>query len=165
MYKQFKDINSIRFPVFALPSVDWYRQDGVLFIDDGKVLDDTNMPGPSLGIRRIQCGRTDLQKLKKAYTDFNSMIKGSNRIFIDSNGTPFVYKKTINAPLVHHMITSVTPSGDHSVVRFKNIIYPMSIPRPPYGDARWARILYFKGSPWMIYDFVTDKGKDSFKRV
>ena len=165
MFKRFQDIKTIKFPVYALPSVDWYMQDGVLFIDDGKVLDDKNMPGITLGIRRIQCGIKDLCRLKKAYTDFNSMIKGKHKIFIDSNGNPFVYKRTINSPLIHHRVDKIELKGDCSVIWFKNISHPMTIPRPPYGDARYARILYYKGFPWLIYDFVLERGKDSYRRV
>lgn len=165
MFKQFENIKSIRFPVYSLKSNDWYRQDGVLFIDDGKVLDDTNMPGESLGVRRIQCGRTDLYKLKKAFTDFNSLLNSNSKIFIDSNGTPFIYRKTITSPLIHHTIEKIELKGDHSVVWLDKVHSPMSIPRPPYGDARYARVLYFKGFPWMIYDFVMERGKDSYRRV
>lgn len=165
MYKQFKDIKGIVFPVYALPSKDWYRQDGVLFIDNGRVLDDTNMPGPSLGIRRIQCGRKDLCRLRTAYTDFGSMLKSKHRFFIDSAGVPFIYSRTINSPLIHHSVKNIELKDEHSIVWLKNIPYPMSIPRPPYGDPRFARVLYYKGSPWLIYDFVSEKGKDSYKRV
>lgn len=165
MYKRFQDIKTIRFPVYALPSADWYIQDGVLFIDDGKVLDDKNMPGNSLGVRRIQCGRKDLCKLKKAYTDFQSLIKSKHKIFLDNDGTPFIYKRTINSPLIHHTVTKVENKQDHSIVWLSNVNHPITIPRPPYGDARYARVLYYKGFPWLIYDFVTYRGKDSYKRV
>jgi len=146
-------------------SSEWYMQDRVLFIDDGKVLDDKNMPGKSLGIRRIQCGRKDLYKLGRVYVDFNSMLQSKRKIFIDSNGIPFIYSRTVNSPLIHHPIKRIEPKNDHSIVWLKNIEYPMTIPRPPYGDARYARILYYKGYPWMIYDFVTNRGKDSLRRV
>ena len=165
MYKQFQDIKSIKFPVYLLPSTDWYRQDGMLFIDDGRVLDDKNMPGLSIGIRRLQCGRTDLYKLKKAYLDFGSLIQSSKKIFIDSDGIPFIYRRTVNSPLIHHKISKVEYKDTHSIIWFKNINYPMSVPRPPYGDAVYARLLYFKGLPWMIYDFSREKGKDSYRRV
>ena len=165
MYKQFQDIKNIKFPVYPLSSTDWYTQDGMLFIEDGMVLDDKNMPGATLGIRRIQCGRTDLYKLKKAYLDFSSMLQSNKKIFIDSNGVPFVYKRTINSPLIYHTISKVDYKDTHSIIWFKNISYPMSIPRPPYQEAIYARILYFKGFPWMIYDFSKEKGKDSFRRV
>lgn len=151
--------------MYSLPSSDWYRQDGVLFIDDGKVLDDYNMPGDTLGIRRLQCGRLDLCKLKRAYIDFSSMLQSKKRVFIDSSGIPFIYKRSITSPLIHHSITRVEPKEDHSIVWMKNINYPMSIARPPYGDARYARVLYFGGFPWIIYDFSMERGKDSFRRV
>lgn len=165
MFKFFKDVKTIRFPVYALPSRDWFRQDKVLFIDDGKVLDDRNMPGATLGVRRIQCGRTDLQKLNKAYPDFLSMISSKHRIFIDSNGKPFTYLRSVNSPLIHHEVKSLEYKGNESIIRLRSIVYPFTIPRPPYGDARWARVLYLRGFPWLVYDFTREKGKDSYRRV
>jgi hypothetical protein len=165
MYKSFKDIKSIKFPVYALPSEDWYRQDGVLFINDGKVLDDTNMPGASLGVRRLQCGRTDLQTLRRAYPDFPSMLSSKKKIFIDSAGKPFIYSRTINSPLIHHKVKRIELKEAVSLVRLHSVPSPFTIPRPPYGDAAWARVLYFKGAPWFIYDFASERGKDSYKRV
>lgn len=165
MYKQFQDLKTIKFPVYKLPSSDWYRQDGVLFINEGKVIDDRNMPGKTLGIRRIQCGRNDLLRLRTAYTDFQAMLQSKSRIFVDSNGIPFIYKRTMFSTLIHHRVLRIEPKEDHSIVWFKDIPHPMNIPRPPAGDARWARILYFKGSPWLIYDFKAERGKDSYRRV
>lgn len=165
MFKYFKDLNSIRFPVYSIPSDDWYRQDGVLFIDDGKVLDDSNMPGETLGIRRIQCGRTDLCKLKRAYLDFNLMLRSKKTLFIDSNGVPFKYVKSINSKLVHHAIYRIEQKDDHSILRLVGIPFPFTLPRPPRNEARYARVLYYKGMPWTVYDFVVERGKDSFRRV
>ena len=165
MYKEFKDIKNIKYPVYTLPSSDWYKQDGVLFINDGKVLDDTNMPGKTLGVRRLQCGRKDLCRLRRAYPDYQSMLMSKHKIFIDSNGTPFIYRKTINSPLIYHRISRIELKEDCTVVWLKLIPYPFKLPRPPYGDAQWARVLYYKGSPWLLYDLASTKGKDSYKRV
>ena len=165
MYKEFKDIKNIQYPVYAIPSSDWYYQDGVLFLDDGKVLDDTNMPGATLGIRRLQCGRKDLCRIRRAFPDYQSMLMSKHKTFIDSGGEPFIYRKTINSPLIHHEISRIELKEDCTVVWLKLVPYPFKLPRPPYGDARWARVLYFKGSPWLIYDLATTKGKDTYKRV
>lgn len=165
MYKSFKDIKNIVFPVYALPSDDWYEQDGVLFINDGKVLDDTNMPGETLGVRRLQCGRTDLQNIRRAYTDFPSMLASKKKIFIDSAGTPFIYNKTMNSPLIHHKIKRIELKELISIVWLNSVPSPFTIPRPPYDDPQWARVLYYKGAPWLIYDFASQRGKDSYKRV
>lgn len=165
MYKSFKDLGTIRFPVYSLPSSDWYRQDGVLFLDDGRVIDDKNMPGKSLGVRRLQCGRSDLLKLRRAYLDFNSMIRSKRKVFVDSNGVPFIYEKTFNSPLIHHTIKRIDKKDDVSVLWLNGIAAPFTLPRPPVGDARYARVLYYKGLPWLLYDFTSSRGRDSYKRV
>lgn len=165
MFKRFKDVKSIKFPVYLLPSREWYYQDGVLFIDDGKVLDDSNMPGETLGVRRLQCGRTDLQKLKRAFIDFQAMLKSKHNTFIDSNGVPFIYERTINSPLIHCRIKRIELKEIATLVWFYDIPYPMTLPRPPMDKVEWARLLYYKGSPWVIYDFAIEKGKDSYRRV
>ena len=165
MYKRFKDIKNIAFPVYKLPDATWYLQDGVLFNGDGRVLDDRNMPGATIGIRRIQCGRTDLYRIRRAYPDFASMLKSKTTIFIDNKGVPFIYDKTINSPLIHHKVSKIELKDTCTVVTLANIPYAFKLPRPPYGDPVWARVLYYKGAPWLIYDFASVRGKDSYKRV
>ena len=44
MVIQYKNISKVKFPVYAMPSGNWYRQDGFLFLDE-KILDDKNMEG------------------------------------------------------------------------------------------------------------------------
>ena len=43
----YKDIRLVTFPVYALPSGNWYGQDGLLFLDD-KILDDNHITLPLL---------------------------------------------------------------------------------------------------------------------
>jgi hypothetical protein len=165
MYKRFKDLESIKFPVYALPTIDYInRQDGVLFIN-GKVVDDANMPGATLGVRRIQCGRSDLLRLKKAYPTFLDMLQAPKNKFVDSNGIVFTYKKSTHSDLKYHLVKEIITKEDKSIVYLRGIHCPMTIPRPPYGDARYARVLYYQGEPWLIYDFARERGKDSYRRV
>ena len=48
MVIQYSSINKIRFPVYELPSGNWNRQDGLLFLD-GQIVDDKNQAGDTLG--------------------------------------------------------------------------------------------------------------------
>ena len=48
-YRQFKNLD---FPLFLLDSSNWELVDGLLLLD-GKLLDDKNMPGDTLGLRRM----------------------------------------------------------------------------------------------------------------
>lgn len=164
MYKQIQDIKTINFPVYRLKSDDWYYSDGILFID-GKVVDEKNMPGKTLGIRRIQCGRSDLYPLKKAYMNFESMLSSKHKIFIDTSGVPFIYNKTINCKLKYHRIKKVETKDSATIVYFKDINNPFIINRPPLIEPIWARVLYYKDVPWIIFDFQRHKGKDSIRRV
>jgi hypothetical protein len=93
------------------------------------------------------------------------MLQSKNKIFIDSNGVPFIYERTINAPLIHHRVKQMEQKEGVTVIQLERITSFFSVPRPPYGDARYARVLYFRGCPWLIYDFTLEKGKDSFRRV
>lgn len=63
MILSFKDISRIKFPVYVLPSSNWQETDGLLFLD-GKILDDRNMSGATLGIRRLQTPHKGVQPLK-----------------------------------------------------------------------------------------------------
>lgn len=146
--------------------MDWFSQDGILFEGGtGLVLDDKNMPGKTLGIRRLQCQRDDLYNLKKGILDFPSMIGSNYTIFIDSNGTPFKYKKTLTCKLIYHLVEKIHLKESCSLVKCTGVPFLLEIPRPPYGDARWARVLYFGDAAWMLYDFTTHRGKDSYRRV
>lgn len=164
MYKQFQDIKSIVFPIYKLPHSDWYRQDGILWMD-GLVLDEANMPGRSLGIRRLQSGRQDLHYLKKAILDVPGLINSKWKIFIDSVGTPFIYNKTITAPLIYHQVRKIEQKDSCSVLWVKGSRHGFILQRPPYGDPRWARLLYYKGVPWTVFDFQLTRNKDSRRRV
>ena len=63
MVIQYKSLNKIKFPVYVLPSGNWDRQDGLLFLD-GKIVDDRNMSGDTLGVRRLQTPHKNVFPLK-----------------------------------------------------------------------------------------------------
>lgn len=166
MYKSFKDINSITFPVYNLPDHNYYTKDKVVFYADGTVIDDKNMPGETLGIRRLQCGRSDLFNIgRRCNPDFKSLLNSKNRIFIDNKGIIFEYVKEKNYPLVYHLISRVELRETHSVIVLKNLTLRFCVPRPPAQNINWARILYNGPFPWIIYDFKESKGTDSFRRA
>ena len=68
MVIQYKSINKVRFPVYAMKSDDWHITDGLLFLE-GKILDDRNMPGDTLGIRRLQTPHKALVRLAHQIDD------------------------------------------------------------------------------------------------
>ena len=93
MILSFKDISKVKFPVYVLPSSNWQETDGLLFLD-GHIVDDKNMPGTTLGIRRLQTPHKGLLRLKHQIDNLRGLLKNDKNTFIDTNGSPFVYEKT-----------------------------------------------------------------------
>lgn len=164
MLKTFKDLGKIKFPVFILPSDDWYLTDGVLFLN-GKVLDERNMPGKSLGIRRLQCKRNDLLELKKAIFTVPDLIQCKTKFFIDRNGNPFIYMKTINSTLKSYRIKRIEKKEVASLLWLYENPSPFTIERPPVGEPEFVRMLHHKGVPWLVYDYMRSPIKDTYRRV
>ena len=90
-----------------LYSDNWMLADGLLFVDSALV-DDKNMPGATLGIRRAQSPHRTQYKLSKAVFTHNGILKQSTKYFIDSNGMPFIYEKTRMLKLIYLKIKKVT---------------------------------------------------------
>jgi len=123
------------------------------------------MPGQTLGLRRVQCGRTDLFKLKRAVLDVPTLLHTSAKAFIDSKGKPFVYEKTLSSRLSCYKISRIEGKNTASVLWLHGINFPFTIPRPPVGNPGWARVLHLGSSPWMLYDYVSRRNKDTYRRV
>lgn len=160
----YKDVNKIKFPVYVLPSDNWYTTDGVLFLDR-EVLDEKNMPGKTLGIRRMQCGRRDLFKLKKALMNYPQILRCKTKHFIDSKGMPFTYVKTQSSMLKAYQIKSIELKETASLLWVHGVPHPFTLERPPLNNPKWVRLLHLGDHPWIVYDYVNLPTKTTYRRV
>jgi len=164
MIKTFKDFHNLQFPLFVLPSDDRWIQDGVLFIQN-QVVDERNMPGKTLGTRRLQCGRKDLLPLNKAIMGIPDLIHARTKFFIDNYGRPFIYMKEETVKLKCYRIKRIDRKEVASLLWLYDWPSPFTIARPPSGSPEWVRFLHYKGAPWIIYDYVRQPVKDTHRRV
>lgn len=160
----YRDIEKITFPVFNLPNGNWQLLDGLLFLDD-LILDDKNMRGNNLGIRRIQTPHENLFILKKSLNSHIGIIKSRDKHFIDYKGSAFIYEKTKVCPIKYHNIRKITKKGVASVLHLNGIKTGFIVPRPPPSDCTWAGVLYIYNMPWMLYDYASERLKNSRKKV
>jgi len=160
----YKEIKKIQFPVFILPSSNWVLIDGLLLIDN-QVVDDRNMPGASLGIRRLQTHFTELVPLRHSIDSLIGILKQTTKYFIDSKGTPFIYQKTMNSSLKYYKIRKVELKEKASVLWLKDVNFPFTIPRPPPRELTWAGVLHIGGLPWLLYEYSEEKLKDTRRKV
>ena len=160
----FRQIPSITFPVFLLPSGNWEEYDGLLFLDNN-VLDDRNQTGETLGARRMQTPHRNLHFLKHMVSHPNGLVKQRTKYFIDNSGKPFIYEKTTMLPLKYLKISKVELKDSATLIRVKGFNAPFTVPRPPEVGYTWAGILHIKGLPWMLYEHSETKLKDTRRKV
>ena len=159
-----RDTKKLKFPVYRIFSSDWEVADGLLFIE-GQVADDRNMPGETLGIRRVQTPYKELYPLKKQINDLNGILKQPTNMFIDSAGRPFIYEKTKLCKLSYYRIRKIDRKETASVLWLKGITAPFIIPRPPEDGMQWAGILHYHGLPWILYEYSESKKPDTRRKA
>jgi hypothetical protein len=162
MIYNYRNIPNIVFPIYKLHTDNVSLGDGILFIE-GEILDDTNMPGESLGRRRLQTPFGGLYKLPKGSYDLDYLFKYKH--FIDSAGKVFTYEKTSRQDLKHYKLKRVEKKDIKSLLWFFDIPFPIEATRPPDERYPFARILCLNGHPWFVYDFTLEKGKDTKRKI
>jgi len=160
----YRDVLRVTFPVFKLPSDNLEFTDGLLTLG-GKIVDDKNMEGKTLGARRLQTYMKPLHPLRLAVLDLTGIIKQRERYFIDSKGIPFIYEKTRSCKLSYYRIKKVERKETASLLWLHGVRAPIKIPRPPFTEYRWAGILHLNKFPWLLYEFSEVKLKDSNRKV
>lgn len=160
----FRSIKKIEFPVYRLPSSNWEITDGLLFVDD-KLADDKNMPGRTLGLRRLQTPFDKLLVLRHKLDTLAGIIKQPSPYFIDTLGRPFIYEKTQLCSLKYYKISKIEKKEVNAVLWVNGINFPFTIPRPPESGMLWAGILHFHGLPWILYEYSETKLKDTRRKV
>lgn len=158
----YKNISKVSFPVFYLPNSKWREEDGILFLDE-KVLDDRNMAGETLGIRRMQTPLKNLVPIKRSYDDLREIIKSKHNIFIDCKGIPFIYIKTDFVKLKYLHIKRLFKKTTHCVIWVKDGRFVTK--RPPDPTIKYVGVLHLEGRPWLLYNYSVTRGKDSRRKV
>lgn len=165
MYIYIKELRNVEFPVYVLPSSEWYTEDGLLFLD-GQVVDDKNVDQPTLGKRRLITPFSDrLLRLKRIIWNVEDMLHCNSNIFIDTLGRPFIYIKTIRADLKYHKIKAVKVKDTYTLLFAQGCVKPFKIPRPPLPGIEWVGIIHYHGFPWIIYEYSYDKKKDTWRKI
>ena len=160
-YKQFPKVT---FPVYRVPSDNWYSHDGLLFID-GILVDDKNMPGETLGIRRLQTYFHDLIPLLKGIDTPTALIKQTGGPYIDSVGKCFIYEKTKFCKVKYYKIRKIEYKNNICLLWAKDLTFSFIIPRPPKDGYTWIGILHLYGLPWMLYEYAKSKQPDMRRKV
>lgn len=164
MLVTYRTLKNVTFPAYLLHSSNWDLRDGMLFLDN-QVLDDRNMPGDTLGKRRLQTPFRGLYQIKKAVMSPVGIVKQSNQAYIDNLGKIFIYEKTRMVPLKYHKIRKVELKETYSLVWIMGFNFSFKVPRPPKSEYTWAGVLHVDGFPWLLYEYSKEKLKDTQRKI
>lgn len=179
------NLNEISYPVYRLREDEPQKQDGVLFYyferskdtEEGivdysvlQVIDDTNLPGDSLALRRliIRSNGDKPYPLNRAIFFLGDLIKIAKpkTWFIDSKGRTFKYSKTKRAKLIYRKVTKLmqVPTGG-CIVEVEGFHCRMKSLFPPniHGTI-YAGVLLI-GAATVLYGFYDTKYKDTWRIV
>lgn len=158
----YKNQSLIKYPVYILPSNNWYSKDGLLLMDQ-KVLDDINQQGNTLGLRRMQTPLKNLHPIRRMVYDWVGIVKSEHKHFIDSNGMCFTYIKTLFVQLKYLPIKEVVKKQRNCIL--KVVGGQFIVPRPPSSQIKYAGILHHEGYPWALYNYSELKLKTGRRKV
>lgn len=152
------------FPIFVIHSDNIDYLDGILWLDD-QVLDDKNMKGRNLGIRRLQSPMKSLYPLKYMIQDEVSLMKHRAKTFIDSTGRVFHYEKTEKVDIIYHKIVKREKKTLATVIWCKDCPFPFDEKSPPKEEFSWAGVIYRSGIPWKVYEYSETYKKKTWRKI
>ena len=159
-------LGEIKFPVYVL-SGEAEIQDGILWCtqSDGTmgIVDDYNMKGETIGIRRIQTPYKSLYPLKYMLGDFRSLAKHRGRFYVDTKGKYFSYSKTTKADIIYLPIDKIEPKEVATLIWVKDIPSPFEELRPI--EAKYAGVAYISGFPAVIWEFTNERKKKTWRKI
>ena len=132
---------------------------------DGRVVDDRNMKGDTLGVRRLQTSYPAMFPLKRQIDSFNGLLKQNQKTFIDSKGRPFIYEKSTWCTLQYSRIKKKELRDEYCLLWLENTSTPFSVPRPPEANMAFAGVLYLSGLPWILYEYSDSRKKKTRRKV
>lgn len=173
-------MKEINYPVLYLGRIDPVVEDGKIMCrsttsEDGvdtthiRIIDDKNVPGDTLGKRRVSMLNDGVQlfKITAAIFFLGDLIKraDSKVWFIDSKGKLFKYSKTKRIKLQFRKLKLVRPipSGG-CIIEVEGIEHRFKSLFMPYLEDKYAGILKDRGI-YILYGFFKEKYDQTWRMI
>jgi len=161
-YERIKDI---KFPIYEIsrPKERPDFEDGLVLIGD-QVLDDKNQKYPTLGERRLHSPHK-LITLKRCIEGIKGLLQSKYKVFIDTEGKVFYYRKTETGKVKYFKIKQCKLKETYSILFLAMVPTPFVVPRPPCPSDRWAGVICINGCPWKLYDYAIEYQKPKTRMI
>ena len=153
-----------KYPIYRINGEDIEEVDGLVLLG-GKLIDDTNMRGETLGERRLVTPHKKLYKLNGMRPDIQSVLHKKSGFYIDSLGFILYYEKNVWCKLVYHEIKKISVRDTLTVLGLDGIRTPLVVQRPPPKGYEWAGVLYLDDDPWLLFDYAEYKLDNTRRKI
>lgn len=162
-------LSDIKFPIYTLtPNYKKiWEEYNVLYIETPSgiyVLDNKNLPGDTLGRRRLKINTSDKYIPRRCYLTLSQMINGKDKWFIDSEGKHFKWTKSEYVKLKYHKVKKVHRSESYCILHLHDIIFPQKV------NCRLAYAINYVGvlhsnDGYILYEYTDEKKKDTMRKI
>lgn len=161
--RSLRNANTIEYPIYRLKG-EPIVVDRIMFVA-GLPIDDLRVKKATLGARRLHSSieMSNPGAICWSFADLIRSLKGQENWFIDRAGDTFKYVKTQSVMLKTHKIKGIQLMETHSLIVLDGIDTPFLQPRP--SQAKYARVIYYKGYPLEILEFTNSFLKPGSKKV
>lgn len=152
----------IQWPIYHL-KCNPQRIDNMLVVEDNdgnyKVIDNMNMPGHSLGVRRLQHlmdvkpFQRKLFKLSRPSYSLSDMLHRKINMFIDSSGKIYNHVKTTFVPVETYKLKSFVEYQEGYVLYVQNLHCRFFINRAPNLHEKYVQVLRV-GRGFVMYGLI-----------
>ena len=134
------------------------------------VLDNKNLSGKTLGMRRIQLAKVldkrELYKLKTIYYNISEIVNAKHKVkvYIDSAGEIITRQKQKYVPLLFRKVENIEVIDNKLLCTCKGIHRPILVPYMPRIMPKYLGLLVVKGD-YLIYELTQELRKDTRRKV
>jgi hypothetical protein len=159
----------IEFPIYSITNSykRIWEDMNVLYIEtpyNTYVLDNKNLPGDTLGKRRLQISNSDIYRPRRVYYNIEQFLHSKDKIYIDSLGRCFKYKKTEMVPLKYHKIKDINRLKSGECVLTLDILFPLKVNCRLAYSIEYVGVLHTKYGE-IVYSFEEEYKKDTRRKI
>ncbi len=159
------DFDKLVFPLYPIPpSVDLYMEDGLLKVGD-HIVDDTNMPGQTLGLRRLMSPHPKFRLNKPVLNPTDLSERYNTNRYITSTGKYIKYVRKKTVKIKSYLIKTVTKNETYSLIRLYGHEVSFKVPRPPPPGYDFCTCVCTKDGPAGIIEYTKFSVEERTKRI
>lgn len=163
-------LHDIQFPLYSITKTytkiwDEYNVKYISTNNGTYVLDNKNLPGDTVGKRRLHIENSKTYKHRLTITSITQLLKTNYDTFMDTNGNIFKYKKTKFVPLKYYKVNNITKTENNGcIVEFKNINYSIKINCRTAYSIQYIGLLH-TDMGLIPYEYTDIKKSDSRRKI